>query len=43
MKLRTASLMEKIQAYPWYVQPMDISMDREEEFLTFIQTYASEN
>jgi len=35
--------MEKIQAYPWYVQPMDISMDREEEFLTFIQTYASEN
>jgi tetraacyldisaccharide 4'-kinase len=39
MRMQETSLMVEISQYPWHVQPIGISLDREEAFLQTIQEY----
>lgn len=43
MRLQETSLKVEMNQYPWYVQPIGISLDREEAFLQTIQEYVRKN
>jgi tetraacyldisaccharide 4'-kinase len=39
MRFINSPLQAQISSYPWYVQPIGISIDREEEFLQIVHQY----
>ena len=43
MRLQETSLKVEMSQYPWYVQPIGISLDREEAFLQTIEAYVRTN
>lgn len=43
MRLQETSMTEEMSNYPWYVQPIGITLDREEAFLQTIQDYVRKN
>lgn len=43
MRMQETSLKVEMSRYPWYVQPIGISLDREEAFLQTIQEYVRKN
>jgi tetraacyldisaccharide-1-P 4'-kinase len=43
MRMQETSLKVEMSRYPWYVQPIGISLDREEAFLQIIQEYVRKN
>ncbi|MFM7662938.1 MAG: tetraacyldisaccharide 4'-kinase [Bacteroidota bacterium] len=43
MRMQETSLKVEMSQYPWYVQPIGISLDREEAFLQTIEAYVRKN
>ena len=43
MRLNSKELFTELSAYPWFIQPIALSIENEPEFLTLIRTYVSTN
>ena len=43
MRLNSRELLTELSAYPWFIQPIELSIENEPEFLTLIRTYVSTN
>ena len=43
MRLNSSELYLDLPSYPWFIQPIDLSIDRETEFLNLIKAYVSKN
>jgi tetraacyldisaccharide 4'-kinase len=43
MRLNSRELLTELSAYPWFIQPIELFIENEPEFLTLIRTYVSTN
>jgi len=43
MRLNSSELYPELSAYPWFIQPIELSIEHESEFLTLIKAYVSKN
>ncbi len=43
MRLNSTELYPELSTYPWFIQPIELSIDHESEFLTSIQAYVRKN
>lgn len=43
MRLQAKPLFDAIKPYPWYIQPIELMIENEAEFLTIIKSYVSKN
>jgi tetraacyldisaccharide 4'-kinase len=43
MRLSAMELYPELSRYPWFIQPIELSIDHESEFLTSIQAYVRKN
>jgi tetraacyldisaccharide 4'-kinase len=43
MRLNSMELYSELSTYPWFIQPIELSIEHESEFLTSIQAYVRKN
>ncbi len=43
MRLDSTELYSELSTYPWFIQPIELSIEHESEFLTSIQAYVRKN
>jgi len=43
MRLNSKELYSELSSYPWFIQPIELTIDHESEFLTSIQAYVRKN
>jgi hypothetical protein len=43
MRLNSTELYPELSTYPWFIQPIELSIEHESEFLTSIQAYVRKN
>jgi tetraacyldisaccharide 4'-kinase len=43
MRLESSEIYQEVKSYPWFIQPIELSIEHETEFLTLIQNYVRKN
>ena len=43
MRLKYPEILKEIESYPWYVQPIAMEIEKEQEFINFISNYVRKN
>jgi len=43
MRLKSRDLFSELSHYPWFIQPIEMTIENEPEFLTLIKSYVSKN
>jgi len=43
MRLESSEIYQEIKSYPWFIQPIELSIDHETEFLNSIKAYVRKN
>jgi len=43
MRLESSEIYQEVKSYPWFIQPIELSIEHESEFLTSIQAYVRKN